>query len=77
MSASQEFEELLAEVGRSFRTVRERHGWTIAEVVEVSGLEEKVVVGIETGELDVGDTTLLRMLETYGFAALDPRSRHG
>jgi hypothetical protein len=75
VSDSQEFEQLLAEVGRSFRTVREKHGWTIAEVVEVSGLEEKVVVGIEAGELDVGDTTLLRMLETYGLAALNPRHR--
>lgn len=77
MSDSQEFEELLAEVGQSFRTLRERHGWTVAEVVEVSGLEETVVVGIEDGRLDAGDTTLLRLLETYGFAALNPRHRHG
>lgn len=74
MSGSADFDPLLVKAGRSLRAVREIHGLTTAQVADSSGVEEPVIVGMEAGEIEVGDETLWSLLETYGIAALDPRS---
>lgn len=72
MSEPQDYDQLLAEVGESFRAVRERQGWTVEEFAAIAGLEISVITEIEAGEFALDKETLGLMLHTVGTATSRP-----
>jgi transcriptional regulator with XRE-family HTH domain len=68
VSDTDDYGQLLAEVGDSLRIVRERDGWSVSEMAVTAGLEESEVRAIEAGEGGLDNTeTLGQLLSAIGF----------